>query len=128
MAEIKHGARRGAACHSTAPSSASGKNNPLIELLIAIVIPSLILMKLSGPEDLGAVNALLLALAFPLAWGARDLLTRRKLNLFAVLGCTVFEGEQMFVSGKREKTPENFQKEPVSGHFSAQFWGFSGGG
>lgn len=86
MAEIKHGARRGAACHSTAPSSASGKNNPLIELLIAIVIPSLILMKLSGPEDLGAVNALLLALAFPLAWGARDLLTRRKLNLFAVLG------------------------------------------
>ncbi|MHB8915771.1 MAG: VC0807 family protein [Thiobacillus sp.] len=62
------------------------KPNPLIELLVTLVIPSLILMKFSDPEDLGAVNALLLALAFPLAWGARDLLTRKKLNLFAALG------------------------------------------
>jgi len=62
------------------------KPNPLIELLVTLIIPSLILMKLSGPADLGAVNALLLALAFPLAWGARDLLARRKLNLFAALG------------------------------------------
>ena len=64
----------------------AAKPNPLIELLITLIIPSLILMKFSDPEDLGAVNALLLALAFPLAWGARDLLTRRKLNLFAALG------------------------------------------
>jgi len=64
----------------------TAKPNPLIELLVTLVIPSLILMKLSGPEDLGAVNALLLALAFPLAWGARDLLARRKFNLFAALG------------------------------------------
>ncbi|MBT9590764.1 MAG: MFS transporter [Thiobacillus sp.] len=60
--------------------------NPLIELLITLIVPSLILMKLSGPEDMGAVNALLLALAFPLAWGVRDFLARRKLNLFAALG------------------------------------------
>ncbi|OWQ91192.1 MFS transporter [Roseateles aquatilis] len=61
--------------------------NPLIELLITLIIPSIILIKLSSPEeDLGVLNALLLALAFPLAWGARDLLTRRKLNLFAALG------------------------------------------
>lgn len=60
--------------------------NPLIELMITMIIPSLILMKLSGPQNLGAVNALLLALAFPLGWGARDLLARRKLNLFATLG------------------------------------------
>ena len=62
------------------------KTNPLIELLVTLIIPSLILMKLSGPEDLGVVNALLLALVFPLAWGARDFLMRRKLNLFAALG------------------------------------------
>ena len=62
------------------------KPNTLIELLVTLILPSLILMKLSGPEDLGAVNALLLALAFPLFWGARDLLMRRKLNLFAALG------------------------------------------
>lgn len=64
----------------------SAKPNPLTELLITLVIPSLILMKLSDPQVLGAVNALLLALVFPLAWGARDLLMRRKLNLFAALG------------------------------------------
>lgn len=62
------------------------KNSPLIELLITIVIPSVILMKFSAPEALGSVNALLLALAFPLAWGLRDLLMHHKINLFAVLG------------------------------------------
>lgn len=64
----------------------NAKPNPLTELLITLIIPSVILMKFSDPEDLGAVYALLLALAFPLAWGARDLLTRKKLNLFAALG------------------------------------------
>ncbi|MDP2787577.1 MAG: VC0807 family protein [Pseudomonadota bacterium] len=62
------------------------KPNPLLELLVTLVIPSLILMKLSGPESLGAAGALLLALAFPLGWGARDFIARRKLNLFAALG------------------------------------------
>lgn len=62
------------------------KTNPLFELLINIIIPSVILMKWSGPQDLGAVNALLAALAFPLAWGARDLRQRHKVNLFAALG------------------------------------------
>lgn len=62
------------------------KNSPLIELLITIVIPSVILMKFSAPEALGSVNALLLALAFPLVWGLRDLLMHRKVNLFALLG------------------------------------------
>ncbi len=64
----------------------SKHNNPLLEILINIVVPSVILMKFSGAQDLGAVRALLLALAFPLAWGALDLIRRRKLNLFAVLG------------------------------------------
>jgi len=62
------------------------KPNPLIELLITLIIPSLILMKLSDPQDLGVVNALLLALAFPLFWGVRGLVRHRKLNFFAVLG------------------------------------------
>jgi len=62
------------------------KSNPLIEPLITLVVPALILIKLSGPEHLGAVPALLLALAFPLVWGMRDLIRRSKLNLFALLG------------------------------------------
>lgn len=64
----------------------SSKPNPLIDLLITLVIPSVILMKLSGDESLGAVNALLFALSLPLFWGAREFIVRRKLNLFAVLG------------------------------------------
>ncbi len=60
--------------------------NPLVELLITLILPALILMKLSGPEHLGSVNALLLALSLPLFWGARDLLRRGKINGFAVLG------------------------------------------
>jgi hypothetical protein len=43
-------------------------------------------MKFSGPEDLGTVNALLLALAFPLFWGGQSLLRERKVNMLAVLG------------------------------------------
>lgn len=64
----------------------AAKPNPFIELLITLIIPSVILMKLSGSEDLGTVNALLLALAFPFVWGARSLLRERKVNVLAVLG------------------------------------------
>ena len=64
----------------------STQSNPLLEPLITLVIPALILMKLSDPEQLGAIPALLLALAFPLVWGMRDLIRSRKLNLFAALG------------------------------------------
>lgn len=68
----------------------TAKTNPLIELLITLILPALILMKLSGPEDLGTLNALLVALAFPLVWGAWSLVRERKVNLLAVLGlCSV---------------------------------------
>ncbi|KMJ54203.1 MFS transporter [Vogesella sp. EB] len=62
------------------------KNNQLLELIINIVIPSLILMKLSAEQYLGTANALLLALAFPLGWGLYDLLRNRKTNFIAILG------------------------------------------
>jgi hypothetical protein len=45
-----------------------------------------VLRQLSAPQRLGPVAALLLALAFPLGWGLRDFLTRRRLNIFAGLG------------------------------------------
>jgi intracellular septation protein A len=64
----------------------TAKPNVFVELLITLLIPSLILMKLSGPEHLGPVYALLLALTLPLGWGARDFLLNRKFNLFAGLG------------------------------------------
>jgi intracellular septation protein A len=62
------------------------KSNALLDLLFAIVLPSVILMKFSGEEHLGAVYALVLALAFPLILGARDLVRQRKVNVVAALG------------------------------------------
>lgn len=62
------------------------QSSPLLELLINIVIPSVILMKFSGEQDLGTVGGLLLALAFPLGWGTFELVGRRKINVFSVLG------------------------------------------
>ena len=62
------------------------KPNPLFEIAITIFVPAVILMKWSGAEDLGALRALLLALAFPLGWGLWDAMRRRRLNWLAVLG------------------------------------------
>jgi hypothetical protein len=59
---------------------------PLVDLLISLLIPSLILMKLSGETHLGADRALMLALAFPLGWGGFELIRYRKFNFIALLG------------------------------------------
>lgn len=70
-----------------APTAAKDKKpNAFLELGITILIPALVLMKFSGPQDLGPIRALLVALAFPLAWGAWDGFKRHKLNWLAVLG------------------------------------------
>lgn len=68
------------------PETEKHKQNPLVDLLVSIVLPSIILMKFSGEQDLGVFQALILALAFPLGWGAVDLLRRRQINFIAVLG------------------------------------------
>ena len=62
------------------------KPRPLIDILVSIVIPSLILMKASGDERLGATGALVVALAFPILWGLHELLRYRKRNVMALLG------------------------------------------
>lgn len=72
------------ASNSLAPPT--HKPRLLIDLLVSIVIPSVILMKFSGEGDLGATQALLLALAFPLGWGLFELLKYRKFNFIALLG------------------------------------------
>ena len=68
----------------TAP--AQHKPRPLIDLLVSILLPSIILMKLSGDDNLDATNALLLALAFPVGWGLFELVQYRKFNFIALLG------------------------------------------
>lgn len=64
----------------------SHKPRPLIDLLLGIVIPSVILMKFSGDNDLGASGALIFALAFPVGWGLYDLIRFRRTNFIALLG------------------------------------------
>ncbi|MDQ7983642.1 VC0807 family protein [Pseudomonas sp. G34] len=71
---------------TTQTPAAPHKPRPFIDLLISIVIPSLILMKLSGEARLGPDGALVLALAFPLGWGAFELVKYRKFNFVALLG------------------------------------------
>jgi intracellular septation protein A len=60
--------------------------NPLLEIAITVLVPAVVLMQLSSESRLGPVYALLLALAFPVVWGLRDAVLRRKLNWLAVLG------------------------------------------
>lgn len=62
------------------------KESFLGNLLMNIVIPTLILTKLSGDEYLGATWGLIVALAFPVGYGVRDYLANRKLNVFSALG------------------------------------------
>lgn len=58
----------------------------MIDLLVSIIIPSFILMKMSGDENLGATGGLIVALAFPLGWGLFELIKYRKFNFIALLG------------------------------------------
>lgn len=68
------------------PSRPTHKPRPWVDLLVSIIIPSIILMKLSGDEYLGSVMALVIGLAFPLGWGLFELVRYRKYNFIAVLG------------------------------------------
>ncbi len=60
--------------------------SPLLEIAVTLLVPSLILMQLSQPEHLGPAAALVLALAFPVGWGLRELARGRTFGLFAGLG------------------------------------------
>ena len=64
----------------------TGKSNPLLDLLLSIVVPSIILMKFSGDNDLGASGALVVALAFPVGLGLYQLVRYKITNYIALLG------------------------------------------
>ena len=61
-------------------------SNSMLDLLLSIILPSIILMKFSTDEYLGATLGLIIALAFPLGWGLYDLIKHRKFNGIALLG------------------------------------------
>ena len=62
------------------------KPSPFLDLIISILIPSLILMKLSGEDQLGPTMALVVALAFPVGYGFYDFVINGNRNFMALLG------------------------------------------
>jgi len=62
------------------------RESMLLNLLCNLVLPTLILTKLSGDNYLGIKLAIVVALAFPIIYGIHDFLTRGKLNFFSGLG------------------------------------------
>lgn len=68
------------------PSSKPKQENLLVNLAFNIAIPALILSKLSNEQYLGTTLGLIIALAFPLAYGVMDFFQRDKINVFSILG------------------------------------------
>ncbi|MBT7610309.1 MAG: MFS transporter [Bacteriovoracaceae bacterium] len=62
------------------------KENPLINILLNVVIPSVIMTKFSTAKYLGEVWGLVIALAFPLGYGVIDYIKNKKMNFFSGLG------------------------------------------
>ncbi len=58
----------------------------LLNLAINVVVPTLILTKLSGEDYLGTTWGIIVALLFPISYGLRDFYRRRKINFFSGLG------------------------------------------
>lgn len=67
-------------------ASTNHKPRPMIDLLVSIIVPSVVLMKFSDNDALGASGALITALAFPLGWGLFELFKYKKFNWVALLG------------------------------------------
>lgn len=60
--------------------------NPWLNLIFNIVLPTLILMKLSDEARLGPEKALILGCALPIGYGVYDYIKNRKINFFSILG------------------------------------------
>jgi hypothetical protein len=62
------------------------KQSMLANLAFNIIIPTLILTKLSSEDYLGPVYSIIIALSFPIGYGIRDYLQTHKTNFFSILG------------------------------------------
>jgi hypothetical protein len=66
------------------------RENLLINIACNIVVPSVVLTKLSTENRLGPMWGMVVALAFPLGYGVYDLIRRKKTNVFSIVGlCSV---------------------------------------
>jgi hypothetical protein len=67
-------------------SSPAKRENPLLNLLCNIVVPTVVLMNFSTEKWLGPLWGLIVALVFPVGYGIYDLVQRRKTNFLSILG------------------------------------------
>ena len=70
----------------SAPKVTVRKPSPFLNIFVNIIFPSLILHKLSTPDRLGPVAALLLALSLPTLYGAWEFFTAKHHNFISMLG------------------------------------------
>lgn len=66
--------------------NSNNNSNVFYELIFNILLPSLILTKMSDPERLGQMNAFLLAMSFPIIYGVYDFIKKKNLNWVSGLG------------------------------------------
>lgn len=71
---------------SSAPPGPPKRENIWFNLLCNAVFPAVVLTTLSKEHRLGPMWALLLAISLPLGYGIYDLVSRKKWNIFSVLG------------------------------------------
>lgn len=70
----------------TVPSQHPKRENPLINIVCNIVVPTIVLMNFSTEKRLGPLWGLIVALIFPIGYGIYDLVTRKKTNVLSILG------------------------------------------
>ena len=68
------------------PAPAPKRENMLLNLVCNIAVPTIVLIKFSSDKWLGAVGGLLVAVAFPLGYGAWDYIRRRNANVISMVG------------------------------------------
>jgi hypothetical protein len=62
------------------------KSGLLANLAFNIIIPTLIMTKLSGADHLGPLWSIVAALIFPIGYGIKDFISSHKPNFFSILG------------------------------------------
>lgn len=62
------------------------KENAWLNIGLNVIIPAVIMTKMSGPDSLGSTWSLVIALMFPLSYGVYDYFDRKKINFFSGLG------------------------------------------
>jgi hypothetical protein len=67
-------------------TTAPKKENPLLNLVFNLILPTTVLIWLSKDRLLGPFWGLIVALVFPLGYGIYDLAKRKKTNFLSILG------------------------------------------